>query len=599
MQKFMKTQERCGVVHVRLESLPHAPVPIVGLGASLPLLARTLHVLGLHLGATPLSALGTAGGHGWESEYVVRVNQRLLTAVGLTADGHGEEAQLRNAAALMPQMVDGALPLVAKLLSAVFGGGCWGFADPRTAITLPFWLQALQRLGVTAVRPLIVVTTPYEYLASCAHLSSRVGRAEAEAGRDALRYYCAYYRLLEAVAPPSALWIAHDDLVVPERRAALVAGCIAELGLGDGREFAAAVAMEDGLRAAAQSPSPQDWAEPEHDESRVLYERLRARSRFVEGAPLLPSTAGLLADEYCVYVVRQTRAAAARPFEDHALCLQAGLRRLGYRAPIATLPWELRGTPIVLGAHLLSDEDFSRLPDTAILYNLEQVSDGSSWLSESYLSRLRAHPTWDYDAANLVRLRALGVEHGALCQVGCDPQPRRLALRPEAERDIDVLFYGSQNPRRMHVLAQLAAAGLRVVALYNLYGAQRDQFIRRAKVVLNMHFYSAQVLELVRLAYLMANGVCVVTEPGADLAVVGPLRAGLIVSSYEHLVEACRAAVADVARREQTASAAVTLFRQRPQDRYLSALIPRVARAVDDLQPWQSSASYGRLIRYR
>ena len=75
-------------------------------------------------------------------------------------------------------------------------------------------------------------------------------------------------------------------------------------------------------------------------------------------------------------------------------------------------------------------------------------------------------------------------------------------IRRVAPPDIDVLFIGSINPRRRAVLEQMHADGLRVQAAFGVYGAERDALVARARIVLNVHFYEAKVLEMVRLSYL-------------------------------------------------------------------------------------------------
>ena len=97
------------------------------------------------------------------------------------------------------------------------------------------------------------------------------------------------------------------------------------------------------------------------------------------------------------------------------------------------------------------------------------------------------------------------------------------ASRPSPE-DIDVLFVGSVNERRLIVLKQLAAQGINVDARFNLYGAERDAFVARARIILNVHFYDARLFEIVRVSYLLANRKCVVSETGSDTAFENRVR---------------------------------------------------------------------------
>lgn len=63
--------------------------------------------------------------------------------------------------------------------------------------------------------------------------------------------------------------------------------------------------------------------------------------------------------------------------------------------------------------------------------------------------------------------------------------------------------------------------------------------IARAKIVLNLHLYDAQVFEIVRVSYLLANRKCVVSEIGNDTALEHPLKAGVAFTPYAGLADAC------------------------------------------------------------
>jgi hypothetical protein len=85
----------------------------------------------------------------------------------------------------------------------------------------------------------------------------------------------------------------------------------------------------------------------------------------------------------------------------------------------------------------------------------------------------------------------------AHCGIGYGPELTRIAPAPE---DIDVLFVGSVNERRLIVLKQLAERGVNVDARFNLYGPERDAFVARARIILNVHFYDARLFEMVRVS---------------------------------------------------------------------------------------------------
>jgi len=57
---------------------------------------------------------------------------------------------------------------------------------------------------------------------------------------------------------------------------------------------------------------------------------------------------------------------------------------------------------------------------------------------------------------------------------------------PEVEEDIDVLFFGSMTERRTLFRNQLAEDGYNVNFLEHVYGKERDEFIMRSKIVINI-----------------------------------------------------------------------------------------------------------------
>lgn len=79
-------------------------------------------------------------------------------------------------------------------------------------------------------------------------------------------------------------------------------------------------------------------------------------------------------------------------------------------------------------------------------------------------------------------------------------------------RDLDVLFYGSITPRRARILESLSAAGIQVTALYGVLGAERDRYIDRAKVVLDLKQDGDEPDDQTRAWWAVSRGACVLSE---------------------------------------------------------------------------------------
>ena len=222
---------------------------------------------------------------------------------------------------------------------------------------------------------------------------------------------------------------------------------------------------------------------------------------------------------------------------------------------------------IILGANMLGAEEI--LPESSILVNLEQL-ESNTFLPPHYHGRLLRHTVWDYSAANVRLLRSRGARDVTRVPLGYVPELTRISGKAP---DIDVLFYGSLNPRRLAVLDRLSAAGARVERLFGMYGSERDAHIARSKIVLNTHFYDSKVLEVVRIFYLLANKVFVVSERGVDVEESARFEGGVAFSSYEQLVSTCLRYLGDPQSRQLIAARGHDLIRQQEQAHFLAPAI--------------------------
>jgi hypothetical protein len=253
----------------------------------------------------------------------------------------------------------------------------------------------------------------------------------------------------------------------------------------------------------------------------------------------------------------------ANHFSELALGLQAAFIELGEPARIVRDPTEFADTTIVLGPEVTRFE----LPadKRIIIFNLEQVFAGSRWFNEKYVELLKRHPVWDYSLNNIAELARMGIS-AIHCGIGYVPELTR--IKPETE-DIDVLFVGFRNARRMAVLQEIAKRGARTMVVYDHFGEKRDSFIARAKIVVNIHFYEARIFEIVRVSYLLANRKCVVSEVGLDHAIEAPLARGVAFVPYGEIAETCMRLLGDDAERKALAQAGFECFSRQKQADYL------------------------------
>jgi hypothetical protein len=243
------------------------------------------------------------------------------------------------------------------------------------------------------------------------------------------------------------------------------------------------------------------------------------------------------------------------------LLLQYSLQSLGFACSYQLNRVESSATNIILGYQTLDSP--ASIPDCEfIVYQLEQLSDREGWFQPRLTEFFKAaRQVWDYSLENIAFLRQHGVENVKHLPLGFH---EKLQLITPESCDIDVLFYGSMNERRANVL-QALSQDFRVQNLFGVYGAERDRYIARSKVILNIHFYDAQIMEQPRVAYLMNNRRFVLSEASP----INPYAAGMCVAAYDQLVSATRYWLEHPAQREVAAHHGYEFLRQHPMTDYL------------------------------
>jgi hypothetical protein len=288
---------------------------------------------------------------------------------------------------------------------------------------------------------------------------------------------------------------------------------------------------------------------------------------------------------------------------DCALMVRDGLRELGYDAYFDderidyTAGWP---TPeerserirteqqIIIGGNIATHQAISSIPDSAIVYNFEQV--GGHQFAGPYLGLLRRTTVWEYHPANIEKLKYYFNIHAILVPFGYVPAMVPQLYTP-LEYDFDVLFFGSMNPPRKKIVNDLKLMGLRVMAPEGAYGEDRVDLMRRSKLVLNVHYYQrVKILEVVRLGVAMAACRAVVTQLDPDTVVDPYYLPGVAGAPYDSLVETVSRLVKDDVGREKLALKGYELFTARKAtDSLMKGISAYVAR-----QPAALPQSYER-----
>ncbi|MGJ7607274.1 glycosyltransferase [Variovorax sp. LT1R20] len=194
-------------------------------------------------------------------------------------------------------------------------------------------------------------------------------------------------------------------------------------------------------------------------------------------------------------------------------------------------------------------------PD-CIIVNFEPMVPGTHAWSEKYLDVLKRAYVWEYSKTNFQRNFELGYRNADYVALGWELGAAEVVpladILPEEQQDIDVVFFGSLTRRRIVLLETLIARGLRVELNRGRHWTleERNDYVRRAKVVLNFHNWEdSRIVEVPRLSILMRHRKAVVCELYPDSEIEPWMRDAVVGAPYERLVEAVEELLADAPRR--------------------------------------------------
>ena len=189
---------------------------------------------------------------------------------------------------------------------------------------------------------------------------------------------------------------------------------------------------------------------------------------------------------------------------------------------------------IVLGAHLLNDNLIEDIPENTIIFNTEQIESITENWKKKILNLAKKNIIfWDYSQYNLDYLSKTINIKGKLFQIGYQKELNR--INHNIDKNIDVLFYGSINARREHIINKLKDRKINVKTLFGVYGKERDDLIAKSKLILNMHMYDSKIFEIVRVFYLLSNSIPVLTEVGSDTKFNNDFLDLICKSTYENI----------------------------------------------------------------
>lgn len=229
-------------------------------------------------------------------------------------------------------------------------------------------------------------------------------------------------------------------------------------------------------------------------------------------------------------------------FDDVALSVAASLRDLGYECSMTVNEMRADAINILIGSIMFNDALISsHLKQPYIVYQMEILDDHQGHLKNypKYLDFLsRALSVWDYSPKNFEYLKSKGLKNLSYVPPGYHSACENFSWQ-EPPHEFDFLFIGSLSPRRSEFLQSLINTGYRVGAITQnngAFGENRDQVIANSKIIVNVHcFDDLDVLETVRISYLLSNHAVVISEASDH----DPYHGAVGYAPYSELVDYC------------------------------------------------------------
>ena len=165
---------------------------------------------------------------------------------------------------------------------------------------------------------------------------------------------------------------------------------------------------------------------------------------------------------------------------------------------------------------------FTKLPPDGkrIIFQMEQ-SISSRWFSKYYLNILEnSIAVLDYALVNLEFLADKGIRYPHVYYLPIGASKTYMAeAKPEGAvyKTYDLLFYGDakSSPRRRKLLDVLRQH-FSVHICNEIFGVEMAQEIRKARAVINLHYYEGALLETTRIQECLSLGVPVISESSRD-----------------------------------------------------------------------------------
>jgi len=247
------------------------------------------------------------------------------------------------------------------------------------------------------------------------------------------------------------------------------------------------------------------------------------------------------------------------------------LKELGFDSTLNFNNYEKNAMNIIIGGHLLNEIDILKLESSTVILNTEQIYGEETPWSQMIFRLAKIFDIWDYSEKNIEKFYSLGIRNVKFFRIGY--QKELMRINSSMNKDVDILFYGSLNERRKKILDKLTQHGLEVKILFGVYGKNRDEWIQRSKVVINIHYYNSYIFEVIRVFYLLTNSIAVVGEVNESTSIDPMCQDGIYSAKYDDIFDACVRITENQALIEELQQKAIKAILKYPQKTFTKELV--------------------------
>lgn len=248
-------------------------------------------------------------------------------------------------------------------------------------------------------------------------------------------------------------------------------------------------------------------------------------------------------------------------FTDLAKTFKDVLTRIGVQAKhvVDTLPSE--GVNLILGwSPNWVETNTAKLPkQRTILYNAEQLGSESDIVKNDYVDTLLGYVVADYSFLNKETLVGYGKNPKEVVILPVVPTPSiKYKVAAATEGTHDIVFFGSANERRDKMLERLREEGMSAGHVGG-FSQKLAPYIKAAKIVLHVHYYSTNMFPAIRFLQPLAYGIPIVCERSVLPRDQGWDESGIVFTDYEEIPAECKKLLDDP-QRQRAIKAQYTKF---------------------------------------